>query len=125
MYMQRLLLNNLILLLEVIFRVKVTGILNAHVIASWGVVTEGFYANLQGGSGGKITSVWQPGITVFCGTFANQSLWIQNYQASASSPAEAVLYFVGTTAGSFGSSTFYLRLYVGMSGMPSARFSIF
>lgn len=98
---------------------------NAHAIASWGVVTAGFYANLQGGSGGKITDVWQPGITVFGGTFADQSLWIQNNQASAGSPAEAVLYFVGTAVESFGSSTFYLRLYVGMSGMPYARFSIF
>ncbi len=80
--------------------------------------------NFQGGSGGKITSVWQPGITIVGGTFTNSKLWIQNGQASDNRPAEADLYFESSAVGNYAASTVYLRLYVGMKGMPYARLSL-
>ena len=98
---------------------------SAHVSATWGIVTARFYANMQGGSGGIITNVWHPSITILGGTFANKKLWIQNSKASKNNPAEADLYFEATAVNNFGSSTFYLRLYVGMRDMPYARLSVY
>lgn len=97
---------------------------NARVSASVGFISASFYANIQGGSGGKITSVSQPGITIVGGTFTNSKLWIQNGQASDNRPAEADLYFESSAVGNYAASTVYLRLYVGMKGMPYARLSL-
>ena len=67
---------------------------NARVIASWGVVTASFYANIFGATGqGKINKVWGEGVTVVGGTFSGLSLKTVRAQTTNSTPAQARLYW--------------------------------
>lgn len=98
---------------------------NAQVFATWGVVTASFYANFQGANGfGKIDSVRDIGIITAGGTFSDQRLSIERQTATSSSPALATLFFIGTVTQSFGSATFYLRLYVPYNGGAYAKLSV-
>ena len=98
---------------------------NARVIASWGVVTASFYANIFGATGqGKINKVWGKGATVVGGTFSGLDLKTVRAETTNSTPAQARLYFIGKCTGDFGQSTFYLRLYVPYNSAPYAKFSM-
>ena len=98
---------------------------NAKVSATWGIVTASFRADFQGANGlGKITSVYDYGISVIGGTFSSQSLTINRANATSSNPAQATLFFIGTATGDFGQSTFYLRLYVPYTSGAYARLTV-
>lgn len=98
---------------------------NAQVIATWTVVTGSFRADFEGSNTGegKISSVYDPGVTVAGGTFSNVSLEIQRQVSDYNNPAKAQLYFEGTVTGGFGQSSFYLRLFVPHSSSAYCEFS--
>ncbi len=98
---------------------------NARVLASWGVVTASFYADMQGSTGfGKISAIRDWGIITAGGTFDFHDFSIIRSNASSTSPAEARLFFTATALQNFGQATFYLRLYVPYSGLPYARLAV-
>lgn len=98
---------------------------NARVLASWGVVTASFYADMQGSTGfGSINAIRDWGIITAGGTFNLHDFSIVRSNASSTNPAEARLFFTATALQDFGQATFYLRLYVPYSGLPYARLAV-
>ena len=98
---------------------------NAQIFATWGPVTATYRADFEGSNTGEgqIHRVYDPGVTVAGGTFANVSLTIQRQVSDYNNPAKAQLYFEGTLVGDWGQSTFYLRLYVPHSSGAYCEFS--
>lgn len=98
---------------------------NARVLASWGVVTASFYADMQGSTGlGRIDAIRDWGIITIGGTFNLHNFSIVRANATSSIPAQVRLFFSATALQNFGQATFYLRLYVPYRGLPYARLSV-